>query len=364
MNKNYLIGFLTVLVLVAGIIYLISKKESPSGTASTTSTTSVSVVENNASLPAPQPSQPSIKTGSVVSTFDTASVVTGTIVPNGAFTSYWYEYGTSANLGSKTTDQNLGSGFAPTQASALISGLTKNTGYYFRLVAENRFGKVFGNQLTFKTTVGLPAPIGGVPGATTLLTTNVTNTSANVLGDVTANRGTTRYWFEYGQTTELGNTTGSAVLDNTGIIKTPIGLTLNNLEPGITYYYRLNAQNQFGTVNGAIKSFSTTGQVSATAPKVITNNASGMDATGASLFGTINPNGAETTYWFEYSTDSRFTTSSVKRTSGITVAPSRTTSTVREDLTGLKSKTTYYFRLAAQNNQGSVNGSVLSFKTR
>ncbi len=363
MNKNYTIGLLAAVILIGGIVYVNSRGGVSSDVASSTSMTPASV-DNNVPVTTNQPSQPKVTTVSVISTSDTAAVVTGNVIPNGAFTSYWYEYGTTINLGNKTADQNLGSGFSVIQASAFISGLTKNTDYYFRLVAENRFGKVVGSQFTFKTTVGTPAPVGGVPGVTTLSISNITNTSANVLGDVTANKVITRYWFEYGRTTELGNTTGIATLNNSGTVKTPVALTLSNLEPSITYYYRLNAQNQFGTVSGAIKSFVTTGPVAAQAPTVITNIASGMDASGVSMFGTVNPNGAETTYWFEYTTDSHFATSSTNRTSSITIVASRSASSVREDLTGLKSKTTYYFRLVGQNSQGLVQGSSRSFRTK
>ncbi len=362
MNKNYAIGLLVAVIVIGGIAYLVSNRGGNPGDMA--SSTPVNVVDNSTPSSSPQQSQPSVTTAPVVALSDTTAVVTGSVVPNGAFTSYWYEYGTTPNLGSKTSDQNLGSGFGKIQASAFISGLTKNTTYYFRLVAENRFGKVSGEQLTFKTTVGTPAPVGGVPSATTLLTTNVTASSANVLGDVTANKVPTIYWFEYGKTTDLGNVTSFATLDNAGAIKTSVGLTLSNLDSGTTYYYRLDAQNQFGTVNGSIKSFVTLGPVAATAPTVATNNASGMDTSGVSLFGTVNPNGAETTYWFEYSVNSHFATSSISRTNGITLAASKSVSSVREDLTSLNSKTTYYFRLVAQNNLGTVQGSVRTFRTK
>src|SRR3989338_422066 len=74
---------------------------------------------------------PLVVTNATVAHTDTTAVVVGTVNPNGAFTQYWYEYGTSANFGSKISNQLIGSGYTATPAPGYITGLTKDTTYYF-----------------------------------------------------------------------------------------------------------------------------------------------------------------------------------------------------------------------------------------
>lgn len=358
-----MIGILSAIILIGGIIYFVNK----SNTASNTATSTAPVVDSNPipSNPATptQSGQPRVVTGSIASVSDTTAVVNGTVNPNGALTSYWYEYGKTSNLGSKTPNSIVGSGWVTTQASDYIVNLSKDTSYYFRLVAENKNGRVAGDVFTFKTSVGTPAPLGSSPSAKTLSANNVARTSANINGEVTPNRASTQYWFEYGKTDELGNTSAVSNVGD-GTAKVGVATSLTNLEPLTKYYFRINAQNQFGTVNGVIMSFNTTGPAAASSPKVNTSNAANVATTTVSLRGTVNPSGADTSYWFEYSTDSLLGSVLIKSTPRITLAAGNENVTVREDVTGLNSKTTYYFRLVAQNYQGMVRGDTMSFKTR
>ncbi len=369
MNKNIIIGILAAIVIVGGLGYWVIKNSENS----TTGTSTATVVNTNDTtdtsnnppnvVAVAQPSQPSVTTASSVGTTDTTAIVTGTVTPNGAPTTYWFEYGKTSDLGSKTANQTIGSGYALIQTPAYISNLTKDTTYYFRLVAENRLGRVVGNQFTFKTSVGTPVPVGSAPIAKTLSATAISRTTANINGEVTPNKTDTQYWFEYGSTSELGNTSAIASVGS-GSSKVPVSTSLVNLEPATTYYFRLNAQNKFGTINGSIFSFKTDGPAAISAPKVNTNNATGVSTTTASLQGSINPNGAQTSYWFEYSTDSLLSSVLIHSTDKITLSGSRNVTSVREDITDLASKTTYYFRLVAENSQGIVRGDNMSFKTK
>ena len=96
----------------------------------------------------------------------------------------------------------------------------------------------------------------------------------------------------------------------------------------------------------------------ATKPTVTTGSASNVTATSATLTGTVNANGLSTTAWFEYGT--------VKgtygnKTSTQTVTGSNDT-TVSVTITGLTAETTYYYRIAAQNNSGTSYGEEMSFQ--
>jgi len=201
-------------------------------------------------------SAPEAVTGSTATPTDTTVVVVGTVTPNGASTNYWYEYGTTIQLGSKTASFDIGSGYLPIPAPVHITGLTKETSYFFRLVARNKFGTVAGSQHSFQTTDGVPTPVGSTPAIKTTGGSAITSIAATMNGEVNPNNTTTLYWFEYGKSRDLGNVTALTSVGD-GSVNVPAAATLVNLEADTTYYYRLNAQNQFGTVNGATLTFKT-----------------------------------------------------------------------------------------------------------
>jgi len=256
--KNYtslILGVVIVGLIVWGIVYSLKKNPDTSGVATTTTQTTN---DNTGSAVVPQSTLPIAVSSSSVSPTDTTAIVNGTVNPKGAFTSYWYEYGRTADLGSKTSNQTIGSGFVTISAPGYITGLTKNTTYYFKLFAENQNGRVSGTEYTFTTTQGTPAPVGSAPTTKTLSANGVTKTTANLNGEVTPNQNSTQYWFEYGKTPDLGNTSAFSSVGD-GKAKVPVSISLSDLTPQTTYYFRINAQNQFGTINGAILNFKTSG---------------------------------------------------------------------------------------------------------
>lgn len=82
----------------------------------------------------PQAPQPSASTGSATTT-DGSATVNGSVNPNGLATSYYFEYGTTANYGQQTPPQAAGSGTGAVSVAATLSGLSANTTYHYRLVA-------------------------------------------------------------------------------------------------------------------------------------------------------------------------------------------------------------------------------------
>jgi hypothetical protein len=153
MNKNtgIVVGIIALAALVVIIVVIVVNNHStpatnvivtPSATTSTTQTTA----------PAAQPSTPVAMTNATASPTDTTAIVTGTVSPNGALTQYWFEYGTSSNLGNATSKQSIGSGYTVTSAPGYITGLVKDTTYYFRLDAQNQYGQVTGATYSFQTT--------------------------------------------------------------------------------------------------------------------------------------------------------------------------------------------------------------------
>ena len=266
MNKTLMGALIALLIIVgAGLVYAVSRDADTSDTATTTPP----IVQNNDDTPgiSGDLTAPVVMTSSTAAPWDTTVVVTGTVNPNGTITNYWYEYGKTSSLGNKTENQTIGSGFVVIQAPSYIINLTKNTTYYFKLVAENQYGRADGNLFSFRTTEGNLPPAGGSPTVKTISASNISRTTAKINGEITPNKVATQYWFEYGKTVSLGNTTVFTSVE-ANVTKTPVSVSLSNLEPLTTYYFRLNAQNQFGTVIGSILNFKTAGPSSAKASKV------------------------------------------------------------------------------------------------
>jgi hypothetical protein len=103
------------------------------------------------------------------------------------------------------------------------------------------------------------------------------------------------------------------------------------------------------------------GSVSSEAPAVVTGSASAITSTGATLAGTVNPEGADAHWHFDWGTTTAYGN----------VAPSSAgdagsgTSAVNEStaITGLSPSTTYHFRIEATNSTGTTYGTDVTFTT-
>lgn len=251
------VGGLIIIVLAALVFVLVIKEPATQITNATSTPTGSTggVTPIPGGNEAPVAGAPVATTNSTFTPTDTTAVVEGIVNPNGASTSYWYEFGTTQALGMQSPRQLIGSGDVATLAPGYITGLTKSTTYYYRLVAENSFGKTAGAQRTLKTSTVGAAPVGVIPSVQTLAANGITKSSATLRGTVTPGGVMTQYWFEYGKNSNLGNTTAFvSVGDGSAAISASATPTL---EANTTYHYRINAQNQYGTVNGAVRTFKT-----------------------------------------------------------------------------------------------------------
>jgi hypothetical protein len=94
-------------------------------------------------------------------------------------------------------------------------------------------------------------------------------------------------------------------------------------------------------------------------PFVETKPATSIGETKATLNGVVNPNGAETKYWFEYGT----TTSYGKKTTEVSVGSGITNLEESQAITGLAVGALYHFRIVAKNSVGTSDGSDQRFAT-
>ncbi|MFA6994522.1 MAG: fibronectin type III domain-containing protein [Candidatus Paceibacterota bacterium] len=296
---------------------------------------------------------PIVITNSATNVQQNSATVNGSVNPNGANTTYWFEYGTSYSLGNTTTQQNAGAGTSAQSVSASLTGLLANTTYYFRIDGQNQYGTSQGSILSF-TTGGQQ---GSAPIVVTNSATNVQQTSATLNGSVNPNGSATMYWFEIGTTQSLGNQSPQQDAGS-GTSAQQVTLPVSSLQQNTTYYFRIDGQNQYGTSQGSILSFTTGGQ-QGSAPIVITNSATNVQQNSATVNGSVNPNGANTTYWFEYGTSYSLGNTTTQQNAGAGTSAQ----SVSASLTGLLANTTYYFRIDGQNQYGTSQGSILSFTT-
>lgn len=215
------------------------------------------------------------------------------------------------------------------------------------------------NTTTITTTT---TSIATAPSVTTSAS-SITRTTATIHGQITPNSSDTSYWFEYGEVADLGNTTALQSAGNGTATKT-VSASLSSLKPLTKYYFRLNAQNQFGIMTGGTMTFTTLGPVAAGSPTVTTTNAGNVATSSATLRGHLNPNSYPTTYWFEYGTDSLL--GNIFGSSAHVDLTSRGTATVTvsADIKSLGSNTKYYYQLVARNSYGTVRGDIIAFTTK
>jgi phosphodiesterase/alkaline phosphatase D-like protein len=100
--------------------------------------------------PAPPPAPSATTGGADVS--GASATLSGSVNPNGVASSYYFEFGTTANYGQQTPPQSAGSGSSAVSVSGSLSGLAANATYHYRLVAVGPNGAVsIGSDRTFTT---------------------------------------------------------------------------------------------------------------------------------------------------------------------------------------------------------------------
>lgn len=110
---------------------------------------------------------PLTATGPAQVTSASTATLTGVINPHGQKTSYSFQYGPTASYGSESFSQSVPAGTTPVNVSTLLSGLSSNTNFHYRIVAVHS-GSVrqYGADQTFWTFPS-PRPVPRVPARTT-----------------------------------------------------------------------------------------------------------------------------------------------------------------------------------------------------
>jgi hypothetical protein len=278
------------------------------------------------------------------------ATLNGTVNANGCSTTVTFQYGLTTGYGSTVTaTPSPVTGSTATAVSAAISGLTPCTLYHYRCVGVNSGGTIYGSDMTFTTTCGAPTV---VTQAATLITAN----SATLNGTVNANNSNANTSFDYGLTIAYGTNLPGVPASVSGATPTAVSLAISGLLPNTLYHYRINGVNAFGTTNGSDMTF-TTSQIP---PTVVTQAATGVNLTVATLNGTVNANNLSTTVTFNWGLTVGY--GSTISATPTTVTGTSTTS-VLANLTGLTPSTTYHFRVSGVSSAGTSNGNDMTFTT-
>jgi hypothetical protein len=115
-----------------------------------------------ASAPAAS-TKPAVTTGAPADVAIQTATLTGSVDPNGAETTYFFQFGATSLYGAQTTTGSAGAGASRVAVTAALTGLAPATTYHYRLVARNRNGLVKGADRRFKTK---PQPLGVTLAAT------------------------------------------------------------------------------------------------------------------------------------------------------------------------------------------------------
>jgi phosphodiesterase/alkaline phosphatase D-like protein len=199
---------------------------------------------------------------------------------------------------------------------------------------------------------------GAAPIATSVAATSITENSATLNGTVNPDGLATQAWFEYGTDPGLQTPSSSPKQDaGNGLVAQSVSANLSVLAPGTIYYFRVCAESSGGYSEGQIMSFTTASPASP--PAVTTIAATSVGATGATLNGSVIPNGLATDAWFEWGTDP--TLAGYSKTETQAVGAGIASQTIKQVLTGLATGTIYYYRVAASNGSGTSKGAILSF---
>lgn len=164
MNNNYAYWIIGAIVVI-GLGWMLMRggpsqtavpTQDATGTTNTTGTTGTNttgstVTSGSTNAGTGTPGKPVVTTTGFASVKTTSAIVVGTVIPEGAETSYWFEYGPTPSLGTQVTPVTVPAGYQHLGAATLLSNLKPGTQYYFRIGAKNAYGTVFGGPYSLIT---------------------------------------------------------------------------------------------------------------------------------------------------------------------------------------------------------------------
>ena len=297
------------------------------------------------SVTMPYIEKPTVSTLTISSLTKDSVILNGEVKDdgNGNIKEYGFYWGLTDNTEHKVKINTIDK----TKFSYTLKSLESKATYYYKAYAINEKGESTGEIKTF-TSLDKDA-IEGIPTVITNDATDITINSAMLNGVITnsGNSEIVQRGFYFG-TSESSMT--KKIISTTDSI---ISLHVTDLADGTTYCYKAFAVNSKGESCGEIKNFFT---LTASAPTVVTNDASDITIDGAMLNGVITNSGdskiVQRGFYFGTS-ESSMTKKTVNTTDSI----------ISLHVTDLADGTTYCYKAFAVNSKGESCGEIRNFMT-
>jgi hypothetical protein len=163
-----------------------------------------------------------------------------------------FEYSADGGANWKETPAQELTSPGATEISADLDPLLPNTEYLVRVVISNSLASRTSDTTSFSTPQIAPEVLAANA-------TDVSETSAVLNGTITPFGLQTSYYFEYGTTATYGSRfpVGIDSVAGNGYEPRAFSGTINGLEPGTTYHFRIVATNAIGTTQGDDRTFTT-----------------------------------------------------------------------------------------------------------
>lgn len=301
----------------------------------------------------PRLEKASVITSDAVSISENSARISGNVTDDGNanVSERGFVYGPLINP-STSTGSKLAVGSGLGSFSANLSGLESDFVYYVRAYAINSQGIAYGNQISFSTLSDAVLPT-----VTTSSVTDITETSATVGGDVTADGGSEILTRGVAFGTTMNPTIDNTFASATGELGT-FQANLSGLNQNTTYFVRAYASNEKGIAYGNEISFTT--QSAAVLPTVSTIQATNITPFSATTGGYVMEDGGSSVFerGVVYSTSGNPTTDDIK-IPDIGMG----TGSYFADITGLNESSTYYIRAYAINEVGIAYGNEIQITT-
>jgi len=283
-------------------------------------------------------SEPTVTSLNITDITGNEANMTVSVNPGRLATASVLEYSTDNTYVTNVTTVPLSSTRGPdTQAlTASLSNLRARTTYYTRVTSTNQLGSTTSSTTSFTTIGNLPsALLASVESSLTSVSAIVTVDTGLLSGTVYLEASTNRS-FENSSSSNVGTFYSGG--------PTRHSLTVSGLTNRTDYFIRAKATNELGSFTTVIKSMRTAGGIPVIGSVTITPSTS-----TASLSASIDTTGLDTFVTADVSTKADFSDSTEYFLySGTTSGEHRTT------LKNLVPRVTYYLRVIATNDSGTV----------
>jgi hypothetical protein len=166
-------------------------------------------------------SGPAVSTGGAQNVSYGSATLTGSVTPNGADASYYFQYGPTKAYGGQSAIADAGSGTKRVDVSLPVSGLQPLTVYHYRLVAVNSSGASIGGDRTLLTrTVPLSLQILAAPNPVIYL--GAVTVQGTLSGTLNANRAVVLQAAQFPFATGFQNITEPHLTTATGSFSFPL----------------------------------------------------------------------------------------------------------------------------------------------